>query len=62
MVKVPVIASGGMGTFQHFEEVVNKTGVSAVAIASMLHYDMISISEIRKLSRSRGIEVRRDEE
>jgi len=40
-VSLPVIAHGGAGSFQDIYEVIKKTNVSGVGIASMLHYDAI---------------------
>lgn len=40
-VSIPVIAHGGAGCPQHVVDVIQKTGVDAVAIASVLHYDAI---------------------
>lgn len=37
-VKIPVIASGGAGTYQHMVDAVNQSGASAVAAASMFHF------------------------
>jgi cyclase len=41
-VSIPVIAGGGAGSPQHVVEVVERTGVNAVAIAGMFHYEAIS--------------------
>ena len=40
-VKIPVIAHGGAGNFQHILDVIKKTNVSGVAISSMFHYHYI---------------------
>lgn len=40
-VKIPVIAHGGAGRAEHVAEVAGKTGVSAVAVSSILHYEAI---------------------
>ena len=60
-VSVPVIASGGMGTPQHLIEVVQNGEADAVAMADILHYQRATISEIRRVAGSSGIEVRRYE-
>ena len=44
---VPVIASGGMGTLTHFEDLILNSDVDAVAVASVLHFDDVSIDEIK---------------
>jgi len=40
-VSIPVIAHGGPGNVDHVSEVIQTTGVGAVAIASLLHYDAV---------------------
>lgn len=57
-VSVPVIASGGMGTPQHFIDVVKDGKADAVAIADMLHYKRGTVSQIRDYARGAGISVR----
>ena len=57
-VDIPVIASGGMGTISDGVKVVKESNVDAVAIASILHYEKESISEIRKEFKNSGINVR----
>lgn len=41
-VSIPIIASGGAGTFEHVKEVIQQAEASAVAIASLFHYDYIT--------------------
>jgi len=57
-VSVPVIASGGMGTTEHMLEVIEVSKVSAVAMADVLHYDRLDLTELRKAAINRGISVR----
>ena len=57
-VSVPVIASGGMGSFSDFVDVVKLGGVGAVAMADILHYKRASVSQIREAARSDGLSVR----
>jgi cyclase len=57
-VTIPVIASGGMGTFDHLPEVVEKGGADAVAVAYMLHYDKLTLPAIREKSLARNLPVR----
>jgi cyclase len=57
-VAVPVIASGGMGSSAHLAEVVKNGGTSAVAIADILHYRRVSLSDIRREAIAAGIKVR----
>jgi len=42
-VKIPVIAHGGAGNFNHVYEVISKTNISGVAIASLFHYDIFNL-------------------
>jgi cyclase len=37
-VKIPLIASGGAGTYQHMVDAVKQAGASAIAAASMFHF------------------------
>lgn len=56
--KVPVIASGGMGTIDHLIEVVRDGRADAVAMADVLHYKRLSMPDIRSGVRQAGIAVR----
>ena len=58
-VGVPVIASGGMGSPQHLVEAVQDGGADAVAMAHVLHYQKLSLLEIRENALKAGIHVRR---
>ncbi len=57
-VSIPVIASGGMGEIADVMELVTKTEISGVAIASSLHYNRVSISDIKSEVASNGFKVR----
>jgi cyclase len=57
-VTIPVIASGGMGQFDHLQAAVNEGGANAVAMAHVLHYSQLSLPNIREQCLSRGIQVR----
>ena len=57
-VRIPVIASGGCGSPEHFEEVFKKTRASAALAASIFHYAEHSIGEIKRYLKSKGIPVR----
>ena len=57
-VTIPVIASGGAGRLEDIIELVKKTNVDAVAMASLLHYDYFSIDDIRNVMPNHDIEVR----
>jgi cyclase len=56
-VSIPVIASGGFGSVNDFKDSVNN-GASAVAIAGELHYERITVQDIRNGLESIGVQVR----
>ena len=58
MVGVPVIASGGAGTLEHFAEALTKGKADAVLAASVFHYGEFSIRQTKEYLRKQGIEVR----
>ncbi len=58
-VSVPVVASGGCGTFEDMARVVLEGGASAVAAASIFHYTERTPMEAKDHLASRGIAVRR---
>lgn len=57
-VKIPVIASGGMGKLEHIYDLVKKTDVDAIAIAHCLHYGKFSITDIKKFCTEKNIKTR----
>lgn len=57
-VNVPIIASGGVGTLEHFKEGVVDGQADALLAASVFHYGQISISEVKGYLQSQGISVR----
>lgn len=57
-VPIPVIASGGMGTTEHLVEVIKIGEADAVAMADVLHYNRISMSQIREAAIAAHIPVR----
>tara|TARA_B100001778_G_scaffold316062_1_gene302636 strand:- start:229 stop:987 length:759 start_codon:yes stop_codon:yes gene_type:complete len=57
-VSIPVIASGGMGKLEHLSDVIKLGGADAVAMAHVLHYDIIPLNEIRDYASREGIPVR----
>jgi cyclase len=57
-VTVPIIASGGMGKISDIHELTSQTEISAVAVANSLHYEKISIKEIKAEIASLGFKVR----
>lgn len=57
-VKIPVIASGGAGTLEHFHEALVDAKAEAVLAASLFHYKELEIREVKEYLRSRGVSVR----
>ena len=57
-VNVPVIASGGAGTMQHFVDVFNQGKADAALAASIFHYEEIGIAELKHYLKEKGIAVR----
>ncbi len=57
-VKVPVIASGGCGSVDHFIDVFQKTSVDAALAASVFHFGEIEISELKKKLKQQNIAIR----
>lgn len=57
-VSIPVIASGGAGTFEHFAEVFTAGRADAALAASILHYAEHGVQELKAYLRTRGIPVR----
>lgn len=59
-VKIPVIASGGAGNYQHMVEAVKRAGASAVAAASIFHFTEQTPAGAKAAMRSAGIPVRQN--
>lgn len=57
-VPIPVIASGGMGATEHLVEVIQEGKADAVAMADVLHYNRLSMSQIREAALAAHIPVR----
>ena len=57
-VPVPVIASGGAGTVEHFYEALTEGGAEAALAASLFHYKELEIRTVKDYLNSRGIPVR----
>ena len=57
-VPVPVIASGGAGTLDHFYDVLTAGGADAALAASLFHYKELEISEVKADLARRGVSVR----
>jgi cyclase len=57
-VRIPIIASGGAGSLEHMLKVIVEGKASAVLIASLLHFKIFTISQIKKYLQQNGIVVR----
>ena len=57
-VNVPVIASGGAGTMQHFVDVFENGKADAALAASIFHYKEIGIPDLKAYLKGKGVEVR----
>ena len=57
-VDIPVIASGGAGTFDHFVDVFTRGRADAALAASIFHYAESSVAELKRHLREHGIPVR----
>jgi len=57
-VRVPVIASGGVGNLQHLADGILEGKADAVLAASIFHFGEFRISEAKAYMKSKGIEVR----
>ena len=57
-VSIPVIASGGAGTMEHFYEVFTKTNVDAALAATLFHFKEVSIPGLKAYLKNKGVHVR----
>ena len=57
-VRIPVVASGGAGKPQHFVDAIVQANASAVLAASVFHYGIHSIAEVKEAMRAAGVPVR----
>jgi len=57
-VNLPVIISGGAGIPKHISNVAKQKGISAVAVASVLHYNLFNVKQIKNDMQDEGISVR----
>ena len=58
MLSIPVIASGGGGTLEHFRDAIQVGKADAVLAASVFHYGTYTVSEVKQFLRTSGIPVR----
>ncbi len=57
-VSIPVIASGGAGKLEHFYEAID-AGASAVLAASVFHYKIFSVGQVKEYLAGKGVPVRK---
>lgn len=57
-VSIPVIASGGAGKIDDFSEVFEKTGATAALAASLFHFKELTVGDVKKHCREKGIIMR----
>jgi cyclase len=58
LIDIPLVASGGAGAPEHFEDVFNQTDVSGALAASVFHKKIIAIPDLKRDLRAAGIAVR----
>lgn len=57
-VSIPVIASGGAGSKEHFYDALTEGQAEAALAASLFHFKELEISEVKEYLRNRGVSVR----
>lgn len=57
-VSIPVIASGGAGTLEHFYEALTEGKADAALAASLFHFKELEIKEVKNYLREKGVSVR----
>lgn len=57
-VSIPVIASGGAGTMEHFYEALTEGKADAALAASLFHYKELEICQVKQYLREKGVSVR----
>ncbi|MFD2656105.1 imidazole glycerol phosphate synthase subunit HisF [Gracilibacillus thailandensis] len=57
-VRIPVIASGGVGKPEHFPEVFNQTDVSAGLAASIFHENTFTVKQVKEVCTEQGVNIR----
>ena len=58
LVSIPVIASGGAGTLEHFREALTAGGADAALAASLFHYKELEIAQVKRYLNEKGVAVR----
>lgn len=57
-VSIPVIASGGAGTLEHFYEAFTEGKADATLAASLFHFKELEVKEVKQYLREKGVSVR----
>ncbi len=57
-VNIPVIASGGVGTLEHFRDVFVSTGADAALAASVFHYGELTVGQVKEFLKHKKVNVR----
>lgn len=57
-VNVPIIASGGCGSMEHFKQIFEQSNVDAALAASVFHFGEIGIPELKEYLKNQSIDVR----
>lgn len=57
-VSIPVIASGGAGTMEHFYDALTEGEADAALAASLFHYKELEIKQVKQYLREKGVSVR----
>lgn len=57
-VSIPVIASGGCGSLEHFAQVFEETGCDAALAASLFHFGTLTVPQVKEFLAGRNIPVR----
>ena len=57
-VSIPVIASGGCGSLEHFAQVFRETGCGAALAASLFHFGELTVPQVKDYLRGQSIPVR----
>ena len=59
IVRVPVIASGGVGKLEDVTDAFVSTGLNAIAIGSLFHYDQATISDVKAAVLAANLDARK---
>ncbi|MDC1336384.1 imidazole glycerol phosphate synthase cyclase subunit [Flavobacteriaceae bacterium] len=57
-IKIPLIVSGGAGNSNHVASVINNSNCDAVAVGSLLHYELESVEQLKLNLKKQNIKVR----